>query len=302
MTLEDTDGQSTRQQEEFHMVRKILARVATAALISTALCTAGAYAANTNKPAAQTEVVAPVADGKLVSKIMGAAVYDSTADDATKIGDVNDIVLDKNGNAKFVVIGVGGFLGVGEKNVAYDFSKLEWVNKKGDGWLVAKTTKDELKDQPNFDTKAYDTAAASTAQTTNSTADTQATNTKTDTTATSSIDKSTLTQMPSDKISAANLIGTNVYGADDAKVGEIGDVILTGDKKVDTIIVDVGGFLGIGEKKVAVGMENLKFMTDKNGNRYLYTNFTKDQLEAQTAYDKATYAQNRDKQRIIVNK
>jgi hypothetical protein len=98
------------------------------------------------------------------------------------------------------------------------------------------------------------------------------------------------------------LIGTNVYGADDAKVGEIGDVILAGDKKVDSIVVDVGGFLGIGQKKVAVGMENLKFMIDKNGNRYLYTNFTKDQLEAQTTYDKATYAQNRDKQRIIVNK
>ncbi|WP_318011971.1 PRC-barrel domain-containing protein [Mesorhizobium sp. ESP-6-4] len=280
------------------MIRKILATAATAALMSTALCTAGAHAANTSNPATQTEVVAAVTGGKLVSKIMGAAVYDSTADDATKIGDVNDIVLDKDGNAKLVVIGVGGFLGVGEKNVAYDFSKLEWVNKKGDRWLVAKTTKDELKAQPNFDTKAYDTAAAPTAQTTNS----QAANGKTDTTSTASIDKSSLTEMPSDKISAANLIGTNVYGADDAKVGEIGDVILTGDKKVDAIIVDVGGFLGIGEKKVAVAMENLKFMTDKNGNRYLYTNFTKDQLEAQTAYDKATYAQNRDKQRIIVNK
>ncbi|WP_337149589.1 PRC-barrel domain-containing protein [Mesorhizobium sp. Cs1299R1N3] len=284
------------------MVRKILATVATGALITTALCTAGAHAANTSKPAAQTEVVAPVTDGKLVSKIMGAAVYDSSADNATKIGDVKDIVLDKDGNAKLVVIGVGGFLGVGEKNVAYDFNKLEWVNKKGDRWLVAKTTKDELIAQPIFDTKVYDTAAPSTAQPTNNTAATQAANTKTDRTATASIDKTTLTEMPSDKISAANLIGTNVYGADDAKVGEIGDVILTGDKKVDSIIVDVGGFLGIGEKKVAVGMENLKLMTDKNGNRYLYTNFTKDQLEAQVAYDKATYAQNRDKQRIIINK
>ncbi|CDX39721.1 conserved exported hypothetical protein [Mesorhizobium plurifarium] len=284
------------------MIRKVLATAATAALMSTALCMAGAYAANASKPATQTQVVAPVTDGKLVSKIMGAAVYGSNADDATKIGDVKDIVLDKDGNAKFVVIGVGGFLGVGEKNVAYDFSQLEWVNKKGDRWLVAKTTKDELKAQPNFDTKPYDTVATSTTQPANSTADTQAANTETDTTATASIDKTTLTQMPSDKISAANLIGTNVYGADDAKVGEIGDVILTGDKKVDSVIVDVGGFLGIGEKKVAVGMENLKFMIDKNGNRYLYTNFTKDQLEAQTAYDKATYAQNRDKQRIIVNK
>lgn len=278
------------------MIRKILVTGATAALLSTALCTVQAYAEDKTKPASQAAVVAPVTDGSLVSKIMGVAVYDSTADDATKIGDVNDIVLDKDGKAKLIVIGVGGFLGVGEKNVAYDFNKIEWVNKKGERWLVAKTTKEELQAQPNFDTKAYDTANTQPAtDTANQTAPA-----KTDQTATGSVDKSTLTAMPSEKISAANLIGTNVYGADDAKVGEIGDVILTGDKKVDAIIVDVGGFLGIGEKKVAVGMENLKFMTDKNGNRYLYTNFTKDQLEAQTAYDKGTYAQNRDKQRIIV--
>jgi hypothetical protein len=49
-------------------------------------------------------------------------------------------------------------------------------------------------------------------------------------------------------------------------------------------------------------MEKLKFMIDKNGNRYLYTNLTKAQLEAQAAYDKSTYAQNRDKQRIILEK
>lgn len=279
------------------MIRKILATAATAALMSTAFYAPGVHA---NTPAIQNAIVAPVTDGKLVSKIMGAAVYDSTADDATKVGDVKDIVLDKDGKARLVVIGVGGFLGVGEKNVAYDYGKLEWINKKGDRWLVAKTTKEELQAQPSFDTKAYDAASAST--TVQPTADGQTAPAKTDKTATASIDKSSLTEMPSDKISAANLIGTNVYGADDAKVGDIGDVILTGDKKVDTIIVDVGGFLGIGEKKVAIGMENLKFMTDKNGNRYLYTNFTKEQLTAQPAYDKATYAQNRDKQRVIINK
>lgn len=88
--------------------------------------------------------------------------------------------------------------------------------------------------------------------------------------------------MPMDKISTKDFIGTTVYGADDAKVGEIGDVVLTGDKKVDAVVVDVGGFLGMSEKAVAVGLEKLKFLSDKDGNRYLYTNFTKAQLEAQT--------------------
>ncbi|TIS79025.1 MAG: PRC-barrel domain containing protein, partial [Mesorhizobium sp.] len=121
-----------------------------------------------------------------------------------------------------------------------------------------------------------------------------------DQTQTAAIDKSALTEMPINEIRSEDLVGTTVYGANDVNVGEIGDVVLTGDKKVDAVIIDVGGFLGVGEKEVAVGMENLKFMTDKDGNRYLYTNFTKEQLEAQVAYDKGTYTQKRDEQRMMM--
>ena len=277
------------------MIRKLLTTSAVVTLLSSGLLVSGAHSEDATKQATATQntaTPAPVAvpDGNLVSKIMGAAVYNSAADDAEKIGDVKDIVLTKDGKAEFIIIGVGGFLGIGEKNVAYDFSKAEWAEKNGNRWLVAKTTKEDLKAQPNFDTKAYDRVAAA-----------PSAPAATDTTATGAIDKSTLSELPADKISAENLIGTTVYGTDDAKVGKISDVVLTTDKKVDAIVVDVGGFLGIGEKSVAVGMEKLKFMTDKNGNRYLYTNLTKAQLEAQVPYDKGTYALNRDKQRVIVN-
>ncbi|AZO45638.1 PRC-barrel domain containing protein [Mesorhizobium sp. M7D.F.Ca.US.005.01.1.1] len=286
------------------MIGKLLATTAIATLLSSGLWVSGAAAEDATKPATATTTAATapaaVADGSLVTKIIGADVYDSAADNAEKIGDVKDIVLSKDGKAKYIIIGVGGFLGLGEKNVAYDFSKAEWVEKKGERWLVAKTTKEDLQAQQDFDLKVYDTAAA---PNTNDVAATTTNNEAapaTDKTATAAIDKSSLTEMPMDKISTKDFIGTNVYGADDAKVGEIGDVVMTGDKKVDAVIVDVGGFLGMGEKQVAIGLEKLKFMSDKDGNRYLYTNFTKAQLEAQTAYDKATYAQNRDKQRIIV--
>ncbi|WP_333474500.1 PRC-barrel domain-containing protein [Mesorhizobium qingshengii] len=286
------------------MIRQLLATTAIATLLTSGLWVTGATAEDATKPASATQTTtasAAVADGSLVTKIIGADVYDSAADNAVKIGDVKDVVLSKDGKAKYIVIGVGGFLGIGEKNVAYDFSKAEWVEKKGERWLVAKTTKQDLQAQPDFNLKAYDTAAA---LNTNGVA-AKSTNedpawATTDKTATAAIDKSSLTEMPMDKISTKDFIGTTVYGADDAKVGEIGDVVLTGDKKVDAVIVNVGGFLGMGEKAVAVGLEKLKFLSDKDGNRYLYTNLTKAQLESQTAYDKGTYAQNRDKQRIIV--
>jgi hypothetical protein len=122
----------------------------------------------------------------------------------------------------------------------------------------------------------------------------------TDTTQTSAIDKSALTEMPVGDIRSEDLVGTTVYGADDVKVGQIGDIALAADKKVDAVIMDVGGFLGIGEKEVAVGMDNLKFMTDKDGKKYLYTSFTKDQLEKQAAYDKGSYSEKRDEQRMMM--
>ncbi|KRB15215.1 photosystem reaction center subunit H [Mesorhizobium sp. Root695] len=263
------------------------------------------------------------ADGNLATNIIGETVYNGTGDDAQNIGSVNDIVLTKEGKAESLVIGVGGFLGLGAKNVAYDFSKAQWAEKNGDRWLVAQTTKEELQTQPDFNRKAYDAVPATTAsnepaatvptavpsdatapavadKTTEAPAATTPDASAPDQTQTAAIDKSTLTEMPVGEIRADDLKGTIVYGANDAKVGEIGDVVLAPDNKTDAVIVDVGGFLGIGDKEVAVGMDNLKFMTDKDGKKYLYTTFTKEQLEAQTAYEKGSYAEKRDQQRLIV--
>jgi len=293
--------------------------------------------------AAQPAEPVKKADGNLATNIMGGAVYNGTADDAQKIGDVKDIVLAKDGKAQSLVIGVGGFLGIGTKNVTFDFAKAKWAEKNGNRWLVAETTKEELKAQPDFNRKAYDPAPGSTtaagnapATTTPAVASSDTTSDKgakpaepakstaetkpatppaqstaenkpadtgaaaTDQTKTASIDKSTLTEMPMGNIKGDDLKGTTVYGANDAKVGEIGDVVLTPDNKPDAVIVDVGGFLGIGAKEVAVGMDKLKFMTDKDGKKYLYTDFTKEQLQAQTAYDKSSYAANRDQQRMMM--
>ncbi|PBB65298.1 photosystem reaction center subunit H [Mesorhizobium sp. WSM4312] len=242
--------------------------------------------------AATTAAVAP--NGSLVSKIIGATVYNGTDANAQTIGKVNDVLLAKDGKAQSLIIGVGGFLGIGEKNVAFDFNKAQWAEKDGKRWLVIKTTKEDLQAQPNFDTKAYDpTTASNTAPTPTTVAP--------DSTTTAAVDKTALTAVPIEKVRAEDLVGTTVYGANDAKVGKIGDVVLTGDKKVDAVLIDVGGFLGIGAKEVAVGMDNLKFMTDKSGNKYLYTNFTKEQFNAQPAYEKGTYASARDKQRMIAN-
>jgi sporulation protein YlmC with PRC-barrel domain len=107
--------------------------------------------------------------------------------------------------------------------------------------------------------------------------------------------------VPADKLTTEqDLMDTTVYGANDENIGEISDVVLNKDGKVDAVVIDVGGFLGMGEKKVAIAFDKLQFMADKDGKKYVYTPFTKEQLDKATAYDEASFAENRDKQLLIV--
>lgn len=61
-----------------------------------------------------------------VSKVVGLSVYN---DNNQSIGSINDLLTDKSGNIKAAVIGVGGFLGVGEHLVVIPFDKIKFVNE-----------------------------------------------------------------------------------------------------------------------------------------------------------------------------
>jgi len=83
----------------------------------------------------------------VASRLIGSAVYDPAN---MSLGDINDIVADKDGRVKAVVIGVGGFLGIGEKNVAVIPADLKRVAHAG-GWRYQlNTTKEELNAAPEF--------------------------------------------------------------------------------------------------------------------------------------------------------
>lgn len=88
----------------------------------------------------------------LASNIMGKTVYDSSGNN---LGSVSDIVIGKDGKLDAVVVGVGGFLGIGQKNVAVSMSAINTsMDGKGELKLVLNATKDELDKAPAFKTIA----------------------------------------------------------------------------------------------------------------------------------------------------
>ena len=86
----------------------------------------------------------------LASDIYKADVYDNAED---KIGVVTDLIIDNSGNVTTAVVGVGGFLGAGKKDVAVPFKDLKVVSRDGRDWLVLNQTKEELKTAPAYDKK-----------------------------------------------------------------------------------------------------------------------------------------------------
>ena len=74
------------------------------------------------------EIVAPRPAGELwrSSKLIGLDIYN---DQNEKLGDITEVLLDKSGKVAGVVIGVGGFLGLGQHDIMVEMSKLKFVNE-----------------------------------------------------------------------------------------------------------------------------------------------------------------------------
>ncbi len=267
------------------------------------------------------------ADEYLASNLVGDNVYGGATTDSDRIGEINNLIVSSDGRVDGIVIGVGGFLGIGEKDVGVPFDNVSMTrgeNNEPHAMLAA--SRDQLKNAPTFeDDKANEMAANTTATNTGMAnngsatgmaagtaagtagmaAGTASTGMATDTTDATSTASTGGTQpmaggspVTGAELSADNLMGTTVYGPDNQTIGSIGDLALTPQGQVDAVIVDVGGFLGIGAKPVAVAMDNLQFMRDSSGRLTLTTQFTQDQLRNAPEYNRDSYAQNRDSMRV----
>ena len=74
-------------------------------------------------------------------------VYDQSN---TKIGQVTDVLVAQDGQVTALIVGVGGFLGAGEKDVAVSFNAVKPTKKDNKIYLTMNTTKDALKAAPGF--------------------------------------------------------------------------------------------------------------------------------------------------------
>jgi sporulation protein YlmC with PRC-barrel domain len=151
----------------------------TAALLSAAIVSSSAYA-QTDRPAPATGPAATTStssDQKMMlkgkwraSKLMGLDVYNEGNE---KLGDINELILDKDGKVSAVVIGVGGFLGMGEHDIAVSMDKLKF---KEEAVRTTSTTPATTERRDTATTERRDTATTGAATSAAPTRDTASVN------------------------------------------------------------------------------------------------------------------------------
>src|SRR5215472_10380237 len=109
----------------------MLSKWVAAATLGAALVATPALAQNTGAKDTSTNTASKAQSASAAglwqgSKLISMNVY-NTQDE--KIGSIKDLMTNKDGNIDLVVIGVGGFLGVGERDVAVKFSEIKWSNE-----------------------------------------------------------------------------------------------------------------------------------------------------------------------------
>lgn len=85
-------------------------------------------------------------------------------------------------------------------------------------------------------------------------------------------------------VTASELKGVDIYDAEGKDVGEIADIKLGADNALQSVITDVGGFLGMGEHRVALSPAQIQVYKNADNDMRAYVTLTKDELKAMPAY------------------
>ncbi|MDU9007045.1 PRC-barrel domain-containing protein [Sedimentitalea todarodis] len=227
----------------------------------------------------------------LASEFIGMRVYSAEQDvDVTAnmvpdaqtewddIGEINELVISPDGNVVAVIVGVGGFLGLGEKDVAMDMKQIHIMREADDAddfFLVIKSSSEALKAAPSFE-RDMDNAEMD-AETTPRRSMLMAPD----------VTRDGYARTERSELTTEMLTGARVYGVDDEDVGEIHSLLLDDKGTIDRAIIDVGGFLGMGEKPVAVTFDELTVLRKDGGDDVqVYIDSSVEALKAQPTYEK----------------
>lgn len=238
------------------------------------LATAPVMAADNTRSTTPAQVEGRATTDIKVDALVGRDITNIRGD---TIGEIESVIVGEDGKVAAVIVGVGGFLGMGERDVAIAWSELQFRGNS-DG-IQTNLTKNDLEGMPQYeyekpeyrrtafrDGRYNDMAARQTA-----TMDSRS------------------EWIATDSVRISKLIGANVVNSQGDTIGEVEDLMLNDGKP--KLILSVGEFLGMGGHDVAIDLDQAKLHQQRGDadDVRVSVSMTKDQLKAAPKFDLDTW-------------
>ncbi|TNF22636.1 MAG: PRC-barrel domain containing protein [Rhodobacteraceae bacterium] len=242
------------------------------------------------------------------SEFIGMRVYraeasdsmgvDGLQDDWDDIGEINDVILTRDGDVDSVLVDIGGFLGMGENQVAVDMDQVKFVSDDStadddsDFFLVLNAPVADLENAPAYERAAMTTEMATDADAKEMEVAEKEGMAEADMNepavgyGAGMVEREGYMVAPRAELTAETLTGAAAYDSNDEWIGEVSDILLNDDGQVKSVIVDVGGFLGIGEKPVELELSEIDILRSEDGSETrVYISMTEEQLNALPSHE-----------------
>jgi len=221
------------------------------------------------------------------------------------IGNVNDLLIGEQGEIQAILVDVGGFLGMGARQVAIGLDQVNFVTDPDNTTQVSIVTTmgaDMLENAPEFDAAAQQERGMQLQEGVQQDGAQQQDMQQQDAQQQDAqqqdewrggreglmapdIQREGYQQAQTDEISADDLLDANLYDVNDDNVGNVTDVVLGPEGEAQYIVADVGGFLGLGAHTVAIGFDEMSVMHDEGmADLRIYVDVTEDTLRTMPEY------------------
>ena len=230
----------------------------------------------------------------------------------SSVGSIDDIVMTMDGEIRGVLLDVGGFLGFGARTVMVDVAELHFVAEEDaiegidDVSIVVAMSREQLEALPEWDgdrlgagfevrsyrqhdgamTSGMTTGAAGSGSMGSDAADATRTRSGAARDADAGVFGDGHAMLEGDERTADRLMGADVYDATGENIGSVDDVVVDGDNRISDVVVDVGGFLGIGSHTVKLPISQARIgWSDADDDVRVQVQMTADQLEQLPEHD-----------------
>jgi hypothetical protein len=191
------------------------------------------------------------------------------------VGDIDDVIVTGNGEARAILVDSGGFLGAGETERRIDIENLRFVrdsDDEGEYYVVFAGDRSMFEEQQTYDQASAEEAGEMRATENEQFSQQVASEGRGMSADMEAVDWASIT--------TEEVLGAAVYGSNDEWIGDLSEFVLAEDGNIQGVIIDVGGFLGIGEKPVEMSLDQVTLRRFAGDEIRAYVNATEEELDS----------------------